>query len=249
MSSTTPNLGLVKLSGTDNFSNANALAGNWDKIDTALASKQYNLGALTNSTIADQALAFANAHKGENGFVGAFYLSASTSSDLPAATNEWKYAYGYFRVRMSPQNGSADGEIVLYGFNTGNIAVRQFANGTVAASWSKLATGNITEYSGTKNDTYLSAIEGRVTKYGRTVSGYLVITAGASFSAADLTLVSGLPSANNSYVQLPCICLSGTDIYKASRVRITTSGNITTWYGFGFNSGASYLIPVNYICA
>ena len=33
MSSTTPNLDLVKLSGTDNFSNANALAGNWDKID------------------------------------------------------------------------------------------------------------------------------------------------------------------------------------------------------------------------
>ena len=33
MSSNTPNLDLVKLSGTDNFSNANALAGNWEKID------------------------------------------------------------------------------------------------------------------------------------------------------------------------------------------------------------------------
>lgn len=33
MSSTTTNMGLVKLAGTDNFTNANALAGNWDKID------------------------------------------------------------------------------------------------------------------------------------------------------------------------------------------------------------------------
>ena len=33
MSSTTPNLNLVKLSGADNFSNTNALAGNWEKID------------------------------------------------------------------------------------------------------------------------------------------------------------------------------------------------------------------------
>ena len=33
MSSSTPNLGLVKLAGTDNFSNANALSGNWDKVD------------------------------------------------------------------------------------------------------------------------------------------------------------------------------------------------------------------------
>ena len=48
MSSTTPNIGLVKLSATENFSNANALAGNWDKIDAYVAA--YDLG---NNTLAN----------------------------------------------------------------------------------------------------------------------------------------------------------------------------------------------------
>ena len=111
------------------------------------------------------------------------------------------------------------------------------------------ALNSKTTYNGTANDDYISALEGKVVKNGSVVSGYFVLTANADFSTANLTLISDLPAAYNQEIQLPCIGLSGTNIYKASRVRITTSGTITTWYGFGFKSGESYLISVNYICA
>ena len=106
-----------------------------------------------------------------------------------------------------------------------------------------------TAYNGTANGNYVSALEGKVVKNGSFVSGYFVLTANADFSAANLTLISNLPAAYNQDVQLSCIGLSGTNINKASRVRITTSGTITTWYGLSFKSGESYLISVNYICA
>lgn len=148
MSSSTTNLGLTKLSGTDNFSNANALNGNWDKVD-------------------------------------------------------------------------------------------EFA-GEIKSK---------TTYNGTANSNYISALEGKVVKNGSVVSGYFVLTVNADFSAENLTLISDLPAAYNQDIQLSCIGLSGTNIYKASRVKVTTSGNIVTWYGFGFKSGESYMISVNYICA
>ncbi len=110
------------------------------------------------------------------------------------------------------------------------------------------ALNSKTTYNGTANSTYVNALEGKVIKNGNVVSGYFVLTANADFSAANLTLISNLPAAYNQDVQLPCIGLSGTNIYKASRVKITTSGTIVTWYGFGFKSGESYLISVNYIC-
>lgn len=106
-----------------------------------------------------------------------------------------------------------------------------------------------TEYSGTKNDTYISAMEGRVVKYGKMVSGYFIITVNTNFSSNDLALISNLPPSYNGQIQLPCICLSGDDSWKAARVRVTTSGTITTWYGFSFKSGTAYLIPVNYVCS
>lgn len=106
-----------------------------------------------------------------------------------------------------------------------------------------------TEYSGTKNDTYISAMEGRVVKYGKMVSGYFIITVNTNFSTSDLALISNLPPSYNGQIQLPCICLSGDDSWKTARVRVTTNGTITTWYGFGFKSGAAYLIPVNYVCS
>lgn len=105
-----------------------------------------------------------------------------------------------------------------------------------------------TEYNGTANSNYISALEGKVVKNGSFVSGYFVLNANADFSNANLTLISNLPAAYNQDVQLLCIGLSGTNIYKASRVKMTTSGNIVTWYGFGFKSGESYLISVSYIC-
>ena len=247
MSSTTPNLGLVKLAGTDNFSNANALAGNWDKIDTALASKQYNLGALTNSTIADQAIAFANAHKGENGFVGAFYLSASTSSDLPAATNEWKYAFGQFRVRMSPQSGGADGEIVLYGFNTNNICIRSFANGTVNASWTQLPPKN--DYV-TKTTAWLAADERTDSPASCVVQTYgkiavLNITTSSRAHVEDNvlgTIESGFRPIATTYAP----CYAGG---QAGWVRITTDGQIEIWLLPSGTAASRIYTTVTYVMA
>ena len=92
-------------------------------------------------------------------------------------------------------------------------------------------------------------MEGRVVKYGKMVSGYFIITVNTNFSASDLALISNLPASYNGQIQLPCICLSGDESWKTARVRVTTSGTITTWYGFGFKSGAAYLIPVNYVCS
>ena len=148
---------------------------------------------------------------------------------------------------------------------TTNLGLVKMASGETIRQWSDAnngsganldkidtAIGNLnsqTTYNGTANDDYISALEGKVVKNGSVVSGYFVLTANADFSTANLTLISDLPAAYNQEIQLPCIGLSGTNIYKASRVRITTSGTITTWYGFGFKSGESYLISVNYICA
>ena len=148
---------------------------------------------------------------------------------------------------------------------TTNLGLVKMASGETIGQWSDAnngsganldkidtAIGNLnsqTTYNGTANDDYISALEGKVVKNGSVVSGYFVLTANADFSTANLTLISDLPAAYNQEIQLPCIGLYGTNIYKASRVRITTSGTITTWYGFGFKSGESYLISVNYICA
>lgn len=106
-----------------------------------------------------------------------------------------------------------------------------------------------TTHRGTANSNYISALEGQIVRNGSVVSGYFVLTVNADFSAASIQLISNLPAAYNQDVQLPCIGLSGTNINKASRVKITTSGTIVTWYGFSFKSGEAYLIPVNYICA
>ena len=148
---------------------------------------------------------------------------------------------------------------------TTNLGLVKMASGETIGQWSDAnngsganldkidtAIGNLnsqTTYNGTANDDYISALEGKVVKNGSVVSGYFVLTANADFSTANLTLISDLPAAYNQEIQLPCIGLSGTNIYKASRVKVTTSGNIVTWYGFGFKSGESYLISVNYICA
>lgn len=107
-----------------------------NRIDTEVSAKQYNLGQLTSDTLANQIYAFANAHRQMNGYTGAFYLSASAvPSDLPAQTNEWKYAHGHFHIRHSDSKGVADGEIVLYGFNTNRIAIKNMANNTVTSNW------------------------------------------------------------------------------------------------------------------
>ena len=135
------------------------------------------------------------------------------------------------------------------GGNFDIIDTKMGAVGNTSLQAQVTALNSKTEYSGTKNDTYISAIEGRVVKYGKMVSGYFIITVNTNFSTNDLALISNLPPSYNGQIQLPCICLSGDDSWKTARVRVTTNGTITTWYGFGFKSGAAYLIPVNYVCS
>lgn len=139
MSSSTTNLGLTLPADGERLS-LGVLNQNWSKIDAALGSKQYNIGMLTNATIESQLSDFANAHKGESNFVGTFYLSASAvPSDLPAQTNEWKYAYGLFRIRLVTNAGVFDGDVILYGWNTSNVCIRHVGNSVIAASWTQLA--------------------------------------------------------------------------------------------------------------
>lgn len=248
MSTTSTNLGLT-LPALDERLSLSVLNQNWNLIDAFAGTVNNKLFPLGNAQSITAATDF-NDLVGIKNYVITSNAIAAACDNCPSASAgklcTWSIGGGTFDATW--QYGGQ-----IYFDITGKMFRRTMStNGSAVLSfgtWEQLATGNITEYSGTKNDTYISAIEGRVTKYGRMVSGYLIVTVGTSFSAADTTFVSGLPAANNQYVQLPCICLSGTDIYKASRVRITTNGTITTWYGFGLNSGASYLIPVNYICA
>ena len=133
-------LNLKKPDGNENFDILNDFNANWDKIDAAIGSRQYNLGMLTNATIESQMGTFASAHKGESNFTGSFYISASAiPSDLPEQTNEWKYAYGLFRIRLVTNAGVYDGDVILFGFNTSNIAVRHVGNSVMASSWLQVA--------------------------------------------------------------------------------------------------------------
>lgn len=125
-----------KIGAVGNTSLQEQITNLGNRIDTEVSSKQYNLGQLTSDTLANQIYAFANAHRQMSGYTGAFYLSATAvPSDLPAQTNEWKYAHGHFHIRHSNATGVADGEIVLYGFNTNRIAIKNMANNTVTSNW------------------------------------------------------------------------------------------------------------------
>lgn len=230
MATYTSYLNLKKPEGGERYSLADFNA-NWDKIDAALGGKQYNIGQLTSATVADQLVSFANSHKGEHGFTGVFYLSGNAvPSDLPAQTNEWKYAFGFFRIRIAPQNGAADGEAVLFGFNTNNIAVRSMANGVVTGSWSQLATTSQIVYDWGTKTTWLneaeradSAATVQFTKFGKFVS--ITITTSSKLHTEDDTIgtiESGFRPPN--IVQSPCY-IGGTPGW----LRINTDGTIKIW--------------------
>lgn len=104
-------------------------------------------------------------------------------------------------------------------------------------------------FTGIKNDACISAIEGRVNKMGHFVSGFFILTPSQNVSDNTTVFVSGLPKSYYGYVQMPMVILSGENIGKVGRVRITVDGTITSWYSsFELRSGVPVLIPVNYIC-
>ena len=229
MSSSSTNLNLTLPDPGERLS-LNVLNANWDKIDAfagkVLPQSGQELTDLDNVT------------------TQGVYSYDKLTSAMTHAPNTGTYFTGTLFVDYYNANKVTQ----MFIQSAGRVFTRHKWNGTWG-DWVELAPGNITEYSGTKNDTYISAIEGRVVKYGKMVSGYFVITANADFLASDLTLISNLPPAYNGQIQLTCVCLSGDDIWKATRVRVTASGTITTWYGFTFKSGKSYLISVNYVCS
>lgn len=242
MATFTPNLNLEQQGGGERASLV-VLNANLGKIDEFAGKAQGTVITNEYSTV----LSAINALRTSKTFPFTIQKAGSSSfSDLPSgvsSTCEWTVVCSGSSERVTAILTIYTGGSSMNGWSwTANIY-----NGSYILDWISLSSKTI--YNGTANGDYISALEGKVVKNGSFVSGYFVLTANADFSAANLTLISNLPSAYNQDVQLSCTGLSGTNIYKASRVRITTSGTITTWYGFGFKSGESYLICVNYICA
>lgn len=105
---------------------------------------------------------------------------------------------------------------------------------------------NATYYTPSKGSKVSSA-ETTIYRVGNIVIGSIVASIGATMSSSNETIVTGLPGAKNA-VQLPLICVSGTNAGKTGRCRIESTGSIVTWFTpFVPVSGEVYLIPVHYI--
>lgn len=239
MSTQTSRLKLLEPELTENWSVQDHFNANMEKIESAVVRTTSN--NITGVSGANNSAFIVNLMQK---LASIYDFSALQYGDVIAGRAEWA-GVDYVHFTVTKVTGTtwnvfitASSRIVTGYYNT--------SNGTVTGVNDVISK---TIYNGTVNSNYISALEGKVIKNGSFVSGYFVLTASTDFSAANLTLISNLPAAYNQDVQLPCIGLSGTNIYKASRVRITTSGTITTWYGLSFKSGESYLITVNYICA
>lgn len=238
MSTQTSNLNLVKQANNENWSN-DIHNANLQKIDDAYPPRRpvYKSISVTSQSALDSAIAEECASLA----YGNFEVIELYGNWTGSPTNGARSLATIHRLNLS------GAYYMCYVHYTGAVGY-YYSN---AWHWDMgfPAITSKTIYNGTANSNYISALEGKVVKNGSVVSGYFVLTANADFSAANLTLISNLPAAYNQDIQLPCIGLSETNIYKASRVKITTSGTMVTWYGFGFKSGESYLVPVNYICA
>lgn len=84
---------------------------------------------------------------------------------------------------------------------------------------------------------------------GKIVSGYIVFKPTSVPSSTNAIFGSGFPIPPLT-IQLPCICISGTNFGKASRVAVNTSGHLISFYaGNIFSTSDTYLIPINYAAA
>ena len=108
-------------------------------------------------------------------------------------------------------------------------------------------TWNTTYYTPSRG-TKVSSAETTIYKVGNIVIGFIIASISATMSSSNEVIVTGLPGAKN-VMQLPLICVSGTNAGKTGRCRIETNGSILTWFTpFAPVSGEVYLIPVHYIC-
>lgn len=87
---------------------------------------------------------------------------------------------------------------------------------------------------------------------GNICTGYIIFKYKSDYAGGNglQTVVKGLPLAKR-YVQMPLICVSGTNSGKVGRVRVSNGVNnaiLTFWYSNVVGSANEvYLIPINYI--
>lgn len=86
---------------------------------------------------------------------------------------------------------------------------------------------------------------------GGVAVGYFVFTYDGTFTGGNglqeiITNVGGLPKSVIA-VQLPLICVAGTNSGKTGRVRVDTDGKLSFWYSNIYGTaGETYLIPIHY---
>ena len=105
---------------------------------------------------------------------------------------------------------------------------------------SKVASSTVT-YS--KNNTYISATEGAVQRFGNVVAGTIIFTMSSAASDNNISLITGLPAPRASQ-QFIIMCVND---YSMTRAQLTSSGTLRTWYNRAFVSGNSYMINLAYV--
>lgn len=89
-----------------------------------------------------------------------------------------------------------------------------------------------------------------IRRIGTLITGHLVFAYASSYSGGDglqeiITNANGIPPGFN--VQMPIICVYGTNAGKVGRVRISTDGKLAFWYSNLLGTaGESYVVPLNY---
>ena len=101
----------------------------------------FSLGFLDNTSIVTQCINFADTYyskvSGNMTFEGIFACGGNSApSDIPANEAKWKYATGKFIIRYrNSLNGKVDATIILYAYNTNNIAMKAIGDSVAVGSW------------------------------------------------------------------------------------------------------------------
>lgn len=102
--------------------------------------------------------------------------------------------------------------------------------------------------------TYASHITSQeliIRKSGGMVVGHLIFAFDSSYSGGGgmgeiITNVGGLPKSAVA-MQMPIVCVAGTNAGKVGRVRISTDGKLQFWYSnLAGSASETYLIPICY---
>lgn len=130
--------------------------------------------------------------------------------------------------------------------NTALTTTAQTLSGAIAEHESDISTLNSKIASSavtySKNDSYISSVEGSVQRFGNVVAGTIIFTMSNSISDNNINLITGLPATRASQ-QFMVMCVND---YSMKRVQLTSSG-IRTWYGGTFVAGNSYMINLAYV--